>query len=56
MSSCYLAARGQRYPYISSPALLTLLDSKDSPIVCLTRKDELRQGMLGVARPGGGGQ
>ena len=56
VSSCYLAARGQHYHYISCLALLTLLESKDSLIICLTRKDKLRQGMLGVAHPGGGGQ
>ena len=39
VSSCYLAARGQHYHYISCLALLTLLESKDSPIICLARKE-----------------
>ena len=52
LSSCYLAARGQRYHYISCLALLRLLESKDPLIVCLARKDELRQGLLGAVQAG----
>ena len=52
VSSCYLATRGQRYHYISRPALLRILESKDPLIVCLARKDELRQGLLGAVQAG----
>ena len=34
-AGCFLAGRREKYAYISAPALLALLQSHDSIIVCL---------------------
>ena len=34
-AGCFLAGRREKYAYISAPALLALLESNDSIIVCL---------------------